>query len=113
MNTPLDVSAFSALFPDFNGVVIISSDGEITHKDRGVAAEFSQKQRYLICHRKWSEARMQAELPKAADVLELFAFVRPAQFCLPTPAGLAAKLGLAIPVSPEDKAVTSFMPHKN
>ena len=108
MNTPLDVSAFSALFPDFNDVVIISGDGEITRKDRGVAAEFTQQQRYLICHRKWSEARLQAELPKAADVLELFAFVRPAQFCLPTPAGLAARLGLAIPVSPEDKALTIF-----
>ncbi|MEC7190694.1 MAG: ATP-dependent DNA helicase, partial [Pseudomonadota bacterium] len=103
MNTPLDVSAFSALFPDFNDVVIISGDGEITRKDRGVAAEFTQQQRYLICHRKWSEARLQAELPKAADVLELFAFVRPAQFCLPTPAGLASRLGLAVPVSPEDK----------
>ncbi|MDP7375230.1 MAG: ATP-dependent DNA helicase, partial [Alphaproteobacteria bacterium] len=108
MNTPLDVSAFSALFPDFNDVVIISSDGEITRKDRGVAAEFTQQQRYLICHRKWSEARLQKELPKTADVLELFAFVRPAQFCLPTPAGLAARLGLAVPVSPEDKALTLF-----
>ncbi|MGB0819089.1 MAG: ATP-dependent DNA helicase, partial [Candidatus Puniceispirillaceae bacterium] len=77
-------------------------------KDRGVAAEFTQQQRYLICHRKWSEARLQAELPKAVDVLELFAFVRPAQFCLPTPAGLAARLGLAIPVSAEDKALTIF-----
>ena len=108
MNTPLDVSAFSALFPDFNDVVIISGDGEITRKDRGVAAEFTQQQLYLICHRKWSEARLQAELPKAADVLELFAFVRPAQFCLPTPAGLAAKLDLAVPISPEDKALTLF-----
>ena len=108
MNTPLDVSAFSALFPDFNDVVIISGDGEITRKDRGVAAELTQQQRYLICHRKWSEARLQAELPKAADVLELFAFVRPAQFCLPTPAGLAAKLSLAAPISPEDKALTLF-----
>ena len=62
MNTPLDLSAFSALFPDFNDVVIISSDGEITRKDRGVAAEFTQQQRYLICHRKWSEARLQKEL---------------------------------------------------
>ena len=108
MNTPLDMSAFSALFPDFNDVVIISGDGEITRKDRGVAAEFTHQQRYLICHRKWSEARLQAELPKAVDVLELFAFVRPAQFCLPTPAGLAARLGLAVPVSPEDKTLTLF-----
>ncbi len=108
MNTPLGLSAFSVLFPDFNDVVIISADGEITRKDRGVAAEFNQEHRYLICHRKWSEARLHAELPNAVDVLELFAFVRPAQFCLPTPAGLAARLGLATPVSAEDKAMTIF-----
>ena len=48
MNIPIDVSVFSALFPDFNDVVIISGDGEITRKDRGVAAEFTQQQRYLI-----------------------------------------------------------------
>jgi ATP-dependent DNA helicase DinG len=108
MITPLDVSAFPVLFPDFNDVIIISADGEITRKHREVAAEFSQQQRYLICHRKWSEARLQAELPKAVDVLELFAFVRPAQFCLPTPAGLAARLGLATPISAEDKALTIF-----
>src|SRR5216684_4146871 len=35
----------------------------------------------------------------ALDLLELFAFVRPAQFCVPTPRGLAAALGLAQPGS--------------
>jgi ATP-dependent DNA helicase DinG len=38
------------------------------------------------------------------DVLELFAFTRPAVPCLPTPAGLAAVLGLEHPSSPEDAA---------
>src|SRR3954468_14795357 len=33
----------------------------------------------------------------AFDLLELFAFVRPARFCVPTPRGLAAALGLAPP----------------
>src|SRR5262249_3718801 len=32
----------------------------------------------------------------AFDLLELFAYVRPAQFCLPTPRGLAAALGIAV-----------------
>ena len=106
MNTPLDVSEFRVLFPDFNGVVMISSDGEITHPDLMQAAEIVRQRRILICHRKWTEARLNAELDKPADVLELFAFVRPAQFCLPTPAGLASRLGLAAPLSAEDKALT-------
>ena len=105
MNTPLDVSEFPVLFPDVNGLVMISPDGEITYPDLTQAAEISRRRRVLICHRKWTEARLTAELEKPADVLELFAFVRPAQFCLPTPAGLASRLGLAAPLSAEDKAL--------
>ena len=37
------------------------------------------------------------------DVLDLFAFARPAAFCLPTPAGLASALGLARPQSAEEE----------
>ena len=105
MNTPLDVSEFPVLFPDFNGVVMISPDGEITHVSAHQAADIGSRQPVLICHRRWTEARLHAELVKPVDLLELFAFVRPAQFCLPTPSGLASRLGLAAPVSPEDKAL--------
>jgi len=38
------------------------------------------------------------------DVLELFAFVRPAQACIPSALGLARALGLAVPHSAEDQA---------
>ena len=106
MNTPLDVSEFPVLFPDFNGVVMISPEGEITHPDMRHADEITSQKQILICHRKWTEARLNAELVKPVDVLELFAFVRPAQFCLPTPSGLASRLGLAAPLSAEDKALT-------
>ena len=106
MTTSLDVSEFPVLFPDFNGVVMIWPDGEIAHPNMAQAAEAGRQQRVLICHRKWTEARLTAELDKPVDLLELFAFVRPAQFCLPTPSGLASRLGLAAPVSAEDKALT-------
>ena len=36
------------------------------------------------------------------DLLELFAFVHPAQFCVPTPRGLAAALDLPVPESDAD-----------
>src|SRR6185369_9649532 len=39
------------------------------------------------------------------DLLELFAFVRPARFCIPTPRGLAEALGLATPRGLEDEAI--------
>jgi ATP-dependent DNA helicase DinG len=42
--------------------------------------------------------------PHILDALELFAFVRPARFCAPSPAGLAQALGRPEPVGPEAQA---------
>ena len=58
----------------------------------------------LLCHRRWSSARAGVEIDHYLDVMELFAFVRPARFALPTPAGLAQQLGLARPQNGEDMA---------
>jgi len=56
----------------------------------------------LVCHRPDVAQRLGVPELDAADVLELFAFVRPARFCLPTPQGLADALELAPPSSPAD-----------
>ena len=45
-----------------------------------------------------------ARSPDLMDVLELYAFVRPARFCAPSPTGLALALGLAEPKSAEEQA---------
>ncbi|MDZ4369966.1 MAG: ATP-dependent DNA helicase [Phenylobacterium sp.] len=42
--------------------------------------------------------------PRWFDVLELFAFVRPARFAAPSAVGLAQSLGLAIPRTPAEQA---------
>ena len=39
------------------------------------------------------------------DLLELFAFVKPAQFCVPTPHGIARALNMPIPESGLDAAL--------
>jgi len=44
--------------------------------------------------------------PRIFDVLELFAFARPAQFAAPSAVGLAQSLDLPIPRTPEDQAQT-------
>jgi len=44
--------------------------------------------------------------PRIFDVLELFAFARPAQFAAPSAAGLALALGLPEPKGPEQQAQT-------
>ena len=43
----------------------------------------------FLCHARAVARRLDIPVFPALDLLELFAFVRPAQFCLPTPRGLA------------------------
>src|SRR5262249_46453956 len=61
----------------------------------------------LIAHAAFVSGRLRAppSLP-LFDVMELFAFVRPAQPCVPSALGLARALGLPWPKSPEDSART-------
>ncbi len=58
----------------------------------------------LLCHLPATAQRLGGASFAALDVLELFAFVRPAQFCVPTPRGLATAVGLAEPDTLEDQA---------
>jgi ATP-dependent DNA helicase DinG len=60
----------------------------------------------ILCHARATASRLKIDPFPAFDLLELFAFVRPARFCLPTPRGLAAALGLAPPEDFESQAAT-------
>lgn len=61
--------------------------------------------RPLVCHAPATFARLGDEGFPVRDVLELWAFVRPAKFCLPTPRGLAEALNLPLPATPEGDAL--------
>ena len=50
----------------------------------------------ILCHAPATARRLGVPVFPARDALELFAFVRPATFCLPTPRGLADALGLTV-----------------
>lgn len=59
----------------------------------------------LICHALFVASRFGARSVKALyDVLELFAFVRPGEACLPSPMGLARALHVKEPQTAEDSA---------
>ena len=73
---------------------------ELAH---GEAAALARDTRPLLCHLPASLRRLGCPAFPAFDLLELFAFVRPAAFCTPTPRGLATALGLAAPENPEDE----------
>ncbi len=58
----------------------------------------------VVCHARMLARRLGLERFAAHDLLELFAFVRPARFCVPTARGLAMSVGLAPPASLEEEA---------
>ncbi len=75
----------------------LSPDGEISLMAHDEAARRARSQVPIVCHAR-ATARRLGVLPfPSLDLLELFAFVRPARFCLPTARGLALATGLAAP----------------
>ncbi len=105
MTGVIDLSQIAVLYPDFSGPVCITSDGEISRPSHRAAARLAADAPVLLCHRVWSEKRLGLAFEQPLDLLELYAFIRPAQICLPTPTGLAGRLGLARPRSAEDQVM--------
>lgn len=64
--------------------------------------------RPLLCHAPAIARRLGIRRFPAFDLLELFAFVMPARFCVPTPRGLAAELGLDAGHDPAAQAAALF-----
>ena len=84
--------------------VLLDADGVIERLSLKEAAERAHAAPPIVCHAK-ATSRALATTPFAAyDLLELFAFVRPAKFCVPTPRGLARALGLPTPDDSEEAA---------
>ena len=86
-------------------------DGEGARKvGRGAAEGVFTGGPVLVAHASLTARRLglspPPRSPEMMDVLELYAFVRPAQFCAPSPTGLALALGLAEPRTPEEQAAS-------
>ncbi|WP_417260887.1 hypothetical protein, partial [Celeribacter sp.] len=73
--------------------VFLTPDGEVEELPHGAAVKRARAQRPILVHTPASARRMKSDPFPAHDLLELFAFVRPAQFCVPTPRGLALATG--------------------
>ncbi len=73
----------------------LSIDGELMELVPAEAARLGQESAPVLCHAKATARRLGCDPFPALDLLELFAFVRPAGFCTPTVRGLATALGLA------------------
>lgn len=83
---------------------VLSPDGEIAKHSIKQAVSFLHKQAVIVCHAPYTRGRLGENAHiQALDVLELFAFVHPGMFCVPTPAGLCKALGLSPPSQGEDQ----------
>ncbi|HEX6119428.1 MAG TPA: hypothetical protein VFZ03_08225 [Dongiaceae bacterium] len=49
-----------------------------------------------VRHAPATSRKLKSQRAPVADILELYAFVRPASFCLPTPRGIALAMGLPL-----------------
>lgn len=77
---------------------ILSADGEFQQISLEAAAEALSREPYLLANRVLAARRLGLPAIRAYDVLELFAFIRPARYCLPTVGGLVKVLTLDVPV---------------
>jgi ATP-dependent DNA helicase DinG len=108
----MNTSAGSVRLPDapvlvggFASAAWLETTGEVLLLTPQDAAQRLARRRPILCHAPATARRLGVERFAAFDLLELFAFVRPARFCLPTPRGLAEALGLPGPRGLEDEAL--------
>src|ERR1700732_5592582 len=95
-----------ALVAGFREVIWLSPEGEIEALSPPEARSRLDGETPLVCHARAVARRLEIAGFAAFDLLELFAFARPAQFCVPTPRGIATALGLTALglVAPRDMA---------
>ncbi len=91
------VPAASALAAGVAHAALLSPEGEIVELRLADAASHALAEATIVVHGPATARRLGLDRLVCYDALELFAFVRPATFCLPTIRGLAHALGLAVP----------------
>ena len=81
----------------------LTSDGEMLSGGVSDAQKFITNTDFaMLCHMPSVARRLRLKPFQSFDLLELFAFVKPATFTLPTPAGLMVACGFPVPKAVED-----------
>src|SRR5205823_1537720 len=94
------------LVAGFREVLWLHPDGEIEALAPADARSRVERETPMLCHGPDTARRLDMPGFPALDLLELFAFAYPAQFCVPTPRGVAEVLGLPPPRSSPEACVT-------
>jgi len=99
------VPAVPALVASPRAAVLVHPDGTVDEGEPRPLGRRAAETRPLLCHGPAVATRLGRDPFPCHDVLELFAFVHPARFVLPTPGGLAEVLGLPAPASLTEQAL--------
>src|SRR6185295_17487240 len=104
MNAPLKEHASwlldraPVLVAGANRAAVLETNGTVREMTLDeAAAEIGIRPAPIVCHAPSVARRLGVAAFPTLDVLELFAFVRPAAFCRPTPGGIADALELEAP----------------
>ena len=93
-----------ALHATHAGIWLASRDGEMREATRGEAIARAAETPHIIFNAPLVGQRLGYPELSGLDLLELFAFVRPACFAVPTPAGLSRAVGLQPPSNEQGAA---------
>jgi ATP-dependent DNA helicase DinG len=91
------VPSVPALVVSPRTAVLVHPDGEVEEGTPAVLGRRAADLRPLVCHAPATARRLGRETLYGHDLLELFAFVHPARFALPTVGGLGEAVGLEPP----------------
>src|SRR3954470_22947124 len=94
-----DSLPYPALHATHGGIWLAGPDGEVRALGRGEAIARAAETPAIMLNAPLIGQRLGYPDLSGLDLLELFAFIHPARFAVPTPAGLCRALGLEPPVS--------------
>ena len=95
---------YPALHASHGGIWITSPDGETRSVGRGEAIARAAETPMILLNAPLIGQRLGYPELSGLDLLELFAFIHPARFAVPTPKGLARAIGLAPPENDAEAA---------
>ncbi|TVV69749.1 ATP-dependent DNA helicase [Sphingomonas solaris] len=98
---------YPALHATHGGIWIATADGTVRTVSRGEAIGFAGETPTILLNAPVAATRLGLGEISGLDLLELYAFVHPARFAVPTPAGLARALDMTPPEN--DPAAASFL----
>ncbi|MFL6800719.1 MAG: ATP-dependent DNA helicase, partial [Sphingomicrobium sp.] len=103
MAAPLPLPALHATHA---GIWIASGEGEVREASRGEAIARAAETPHIILNAPLVGQRLGYPELSGLDLLELFAFMHPARFAVPTVAGLSRMLGIEAPASEAEAAAS-------